>query len=99
MSATQGVYGRAVRHRVRARSWIVPLAVAAAIGLIVAIVGLVSNGATSSLATRSARISTAPAVTVEPRGEFRDPVTHALLRVQGPASNPAVAIRSNRGAS
>ena len=106
MSTTQSVHGREVTPRLRLRSWIVPLAVPVAIGLIVAIVGLVSNGATSATTPRitsTRQASSAPAAIVtapvQSRGSVRDPVSHALVRIPKAASNPAPPIRSNRGAS
>lgn len=97
MSATQSVHGSEVTPRFRPRTWIVPLAVPVAIGLIVAIVGLVSNGATSATTPRitsTGQVSSAPATIVtapvQSRGYVRDPVTHALLPSSVATSRSAI---------
>jgi hypothetical protein len=86
MSATQSIHETRVTPRPRRRSWIVPLAVPVAIGLIVAIIGLVSNGGTSATNPRltssgpiDSRAPTTVTVPVHAHGYARGPVTHQLL--------------------
>jgi hypothetical protein len=86
MSATQSIHETGVTPRPRRRSWIVPLAVPVAIGLIVAIIGLVANGGTSATNPRltysgpiDSRAPTTVTVPVHAQGYARGPVTQAAL--------------------
>jgi hypothetical protein len=86
MSATQSIHETRITPPLRHRSWIVPLAVPVAIGLIVAIIGLVAHGGTSATNPRltssgpiDSKAPTTVTVPVQAHGYARGPVTHALL--------------------
>jgi hypothetical protein len=86
MSTTESIHETRITPWLRHRSWIVPLAVPVAIGLIVAIIGLVANGGTSATNPRLTssgpidfKAPTTVTMPIQAHGYTRGPVTHALL--------------------